>query len=236
MAIKKNETVASNAGAGAAPSGNNVEKKVVAPAEKKAAVAPAADAKQQKTQQPQKEEQKEANTGAATDGSNGPVEDPETYKEFGLLQDQFTTMSASIKAMASALKDLHKKYQKLVKAAQKKQQKKGAGNKRTTNGFATPVLLSDDLCKFLGVPSGTQMGRTDVTKSLTKYIKDNNLQKEDDRRHINPNAALKSILLTNEGDKVTYFNLQKFIKHHFLKDAAPAPTPAGTGAAAGSTK
>ena len=92
------------------------------------------------------------------------------------------------------------------------------GEKRAPSGFAKPTLLSDELCEFLGQPKGTSLARTEVTRIINKYVKDQNLQDENDKRQINPDAKLKSILSTKgPDDKVTYFNLQSFIKHHFVK-------------------
>jgi chromatin remodeling complex protein RSC6 len=70
----------------------------------------------------------------------------------------------------------------------------------------------------LGVPKGSAMARTLVTKHINEYIKKNNLQDPTDKRIISPDAKLKSILSIGDGDKLTYFNLQTYIKQHFKKD------------------
>ena len=66
------------------------------------------------------------------------------------------------------------------------------------------------------------MARTEVTKFLTKYISDNNLQDQSNKRKILPDSALKSLLNVGSNDEVTYFNLQKYMKVHFPKSAAAA--------------
>lgn len=216
MAIKRNENmtaapVAENNMNGAPPAKKAKEnKQQAAPTEK-------APAPEKKNEKPEKAEP------AAEGGEGSQAEDPEVaaaFDEFVQLQEQFNLMSNAVKSMSAMLKNLNKKYTKLYKASQKKQ-KRGQGTggvKRSSNGFAKPTKLSPALCKFLGVPEGQEMGRVDVTKGLTKYIKENNLVDAEDKRIIKPDAKLKGILSAKDGDEVTYFNLQKYIKHHFVKD------------------
>ena len=106
-----------------------------------------------------------------------------------------------------------------IKKWDKKKRRKGmkaGGKKRAPSGFAKPTPISDQMCKFLGVEKKSLMARTEVTKRLTKYIKENDLQKPEDRRIILMDRALKSLLKAPKGQVVTYFNLQKWIKPHFL--------------------
>ena len=111
-----------------------------------------------------------------------------------------------------------KSYLKLLRQS-KKAEKKRALAKKTPSGFAKPSLLSDELCTFLGVPSGTTMARTQVTKQITNYVKSKNLLKADNKRVIIPDATLKKLLAVPDGDEVTFFNLQKYMKHLFVRPA-----------------
>ena len=92
--------------------------------------------------------------------------------------------------------------------------------KRAPSGFAKPALISKELCSFLGQPEGTEMARTEVTKHLTSYIKEHNLQDSVNKRKIVPDAKLKKLLNLSPSDEVTYFNLQKYMKVHFPKPAS----------------
>ena len=58
--------------------------------------------------------------------------------------------------------------------------------KRKPSGFAKPTVISDELCFFLGKPNGTEMARTEVTKYITQYIKENNLQSVENKKKIIP--------------------------------------------------
>lgn len=93
---------------------------------------------------------------------------------------------------------------------------------RAPSGFAKPTLISDELCSFLGKPVGTEMARTEVTKSITAYIKEHSLQHAENKRRIMPDTALASLLNVDDTVELTYFNLQKYMKVHFPKSAAAA--------------
>jgi len=88
---------------------------------------------------------------------------------------------------------------------------------RKPSGFLKPMLISDELAMFLGKPLGTEMTRVDVNKELNAYIKDNDLQDKENDRKINPDEKLRKILTLSDGDEVTYFSLQRYLKHHFIK-------------------
>lgn len=82
------------------------------------------------------------------------------------------------------------------------------------SGFMKPIIISDELAQFLDKPSGTVMLRYDVGKEINAYITANGLGHG---RKINPDEKLKNLLRLSEGDELTYFNLQRYMKHHFHK-------------------
>ena len=85
------------------------------------------------------------------------------------------------------------------------------------SGFAKPGPISDELAKFLGLQKGEEIARTEVTKRITAYCKEHNLQKQEDKRQINADTSLKKLLRLNKGDELTFFNLQKYMKVHYPK-------------------
>ena len=127
------------------------------------------------------------------------------------------------------------------------------GVERKPSGFARPSDLSDELCGFLGIASGTSLPRTEVTKMICKYIKERSLALEGNKRAVdftNPaSAALHALLQPEPGAHVTYFNLQRYLKPHIRRvegeagastatsltptavASGPAPTPTPTPAA-----
>lgn len=156
--------------------------------------------------------------------------------KIALLQNLQKEYNLHIKDIQSALKTVQKEVAVLQKnLAKKRGGRKAAatGGDATSNGvekklsgFSKPALLSPELCEFLGKPNGESVPRTQVTKLITKYISDNKLYNDDDKRKIIPNDALIKLLNITPGDTLTYFNLQKHMKHHFIKLDPPVDTPA----------
>jgi chromatin remodeling complex protein RSC6 len=85
-------------------------------------------------------------------------------------------------------------------------------------GFTTPTKISDELAKFLGKPAGTEMARTDVSRLINTYIRVKNLQDPQNSRIINADSKLRKLLRLGKNDELTYFNLQKYMKHHFHRE------------------
>jgi hypothetical protein len=83
-----------------------------------------------------------------------------------------------------------------------------------TSKYITPYKISDDLADFLGKEKGTEMARTEITREINKYIRENNLQDKENKRNINPNDKLSTLLKLNETDELTYFNLHRYITPH----------------------
>ena len=133
---------------------------------------------------------------------------------------EFRTLAASLTA---DVRRLQKNVAREVRESNRRNRKRrvqSGDTKRPPSGFAKPALISDSLCQFLGKPSGTEMARTEVTKYLTQYIKQHSLQDSENKRRINCDSALKSLLNVSDGDEVTYFNLQRYMKPHFPTSAA----------------
>ena len=130
-------------------------------------------------------------------------------------------LQQQLKALNTQIKQLQKNYKKEVKELKRKckKPKKTAdpSKKRAPSGFAKPTNLSPELCKFLDVSEDTKLARTQVTKHITAYIKEHNLQNQENKKIILPDDKLKGLLNSGD-DEVTYFNLQKFMKVHFIKD------------------
>lgn len=150
-------------------------------------------------------------------------ESPEDSGETAVIDlfSQFTSKLASIHTtiggLKSELKVIEKKYHKDLKALQKKSSKKKRNPNRAPSGFVKPALISDELAGFLNKPIGTEMARTSVTKEINNYIKEKSLADKENGRHIIPDEALTKLLNLSPTDTLTYFNLQKYMRHHFPK-------------------
>lgn len=144
---------------------------------------------------------------------------------------------SQLKTELADLRKLQRDHETTVKELSKKSKKKvrraDDGVPRKPSGFASPVTVSDDLYAFLsqfGVKKGTPIARTDVTRYVTSYIKQNNLQNPEHRREIVPDAALKKLFgpaseprdadNPSAGNMYTYLKMQRYISHHFPKKAS----------------
>ncbi len=142
--------------------------------------------------------------------------------EFSAKLQQLSSMLSSVK---SDFKLIEKSVSRELKIAQKNssKKKKNAGN-RKPSGFVKPTLISDELAQFLGKTSGTEMARTEVSKEINTYIRTNGLQDKVNGRRIIPDVSLTKILNIKNEEELTYFNLQKYMKHHFIKPSTAVAT------------
>ena len=127
-----------------------------------------------------------------------------------------STLKGEIKVLAKTIVREQKVANKSTKAS-----RRASGN-RQPSGFVKPTLISDELANFLGKSAGSEMARTEVSKEINQYIRQHNLQDKANGRKINPDSKLSTLLKIQSGDELTYFNLQRFMKHHFIKTAVVA--------------
>jgi len=147
----------------------------------------------------------------AADVSTLPLKMTEYSAKLQQLVGLFSTLKNDFKTLEKAVS-------REMKAAAKLSSKKRRNNgNRKPSGFIKPTRISDELAAFLGKTVGTEMARTDVSKEINAYIQSNGLQDKQNGRKINPDAKLTQLLKLSKEDELTYFNLQRFMKHHFIK-------------------
>ena len=177
-----------------------------------------------------------------------PEEVTETKQEFNYdLTERFdeilkrhTTWLSEGKELTKLFKTLHLEHKKVVKTLKKNTRGKQRrvlkeGETRGPSGFTVPAPISDELAKFLGEKKGSLVPRTEVTRAVNLYVKNKNLQNPSNRKIIIPDAKLKKLLgpldtvtknkktgLTDSEVGYTYFNLQKYLKPHFIKTTTVA--------------
>lgn len=135
--------------------------------------------------------------------------------DFGSKIQQVTTILSSMKA---DYRLLEKSVSRELKAATKsKKAKKASSGNRQPSGFVKPSVISDELITFLGKEAGTMMSRVEVSKGINAYITANSLKDKVSGRQINPDAKLATLLKIGKDEVLTYFNLQKYLKIHFIK-------------------
>jgi len=148
-----------------------------------------------------------------------------------------TTLDDDIKALAAlavtaretlasfqaGLKRLEKRVHRDMKDARKRRRRvkldeNGVEVKRAPSIFERPTQVTQELLTFLGRPAATLMSRSEVTKAVNDYVKANNLKNKHD---IKPDAPLRALLKIGVDEPLTYFNLQRYLNHHYVK-AVPA--------------
>jgi chromatin remodeling complex protein RSC6 len=139
------------------------------------------------------------------------------------LQDELTKIRDSASAALSALKRVTKRAAQDVKDARKNRRRRSENTDepRKPSNFEIMVPISDELSIFLGGGKNNQMTRAQVTKAISKYVNDHSLRTG---RVISPDAGLRKLLNIADGSSVelNMFNLQSFLRHHYLKPAVPA--------------
>jgi chromatin remodeling complex protein RSC6 len=158
-----------------------------------------------------------------------PAEEPENISSetrLAALEGQLQSINAIFSAVKTTVKDLRKVLSREKKAAEKSSKTKGAkkvNKDRKPSGFTKPTLISDELAQFLGKTVGTEMSRTEAAKEVIAYIQSHKLKDEKNGRIIHPDAALSALLKVTSADNLHFFNLQTFMKPHFIK-TVPATT------------
>lgn len=127
------------------------------------------------------------------------------------------------------LRTLHKVFRQLHKDGNKltKFKKNQTRKNNTSSGFLKPVKITNEMAKFLGWDLNKEYSRTQVTKEICDYIAKHSLNDPENKRNINCDVKLKTLLKydaatapKDEDGKslpLTYFRLQQYLKHHFIK-------------------
>ena len=92
--------------------------------------------------------------------------------------------------------------------AEKKTSGKGGGS----SAFMAPVTPDATLAAIIGE---APLPRTEITKRIWDYIRQNNLQDPNDKRTIRADAKLKALF--DGKDSATMFELTKYVSQHVKK-------------------
>ena len=146
----------------------------------------------------------------------------EVCEQFSGVLGTLSSFRSQITMLQNQVRALEKTVGKQMRTfAREAKKNKNKGN-RKPSGFAVPTKISDELCEFMKKPKGSTAARTEVTQYIIKYIKDNDLQWNENRKIIKPNTPLKNLLNVKKNEEVTYFNIQRFMNKHFIKSEAGA--------------
>lgn len=175
------------------------------------------------------------NTSAPAEGSSSVVATTEAAAVLSVdgliatINAHFQTAEKELRAGKALVKKLHQLHNKEIKqaavalkAGRRRRERDPNAPKRAPSGIAKPSKISPELAGFLKVDPTAELARTDVIRQIAGYIKTNNLENPSNRREIIPDKDLSSLLGIEKGhkDKITYFNLQRYMKPHFPKAVA----------------
>jgi len=141
------------------------------------------------------------------------------FVQFEEITDGLTKVKSQINNLQQHLKTLEKNIKKQMKSIKKNVSKNKNKGIRKPSGFAKPSKVTKELCFFMNKNEGTEIARTDVTKALIKYIKENKLENEKNSKIIKPDDKLKYLLEIKDEEELTYFNIQKYMNKHFVKNS-----------------
>jgi chromatin remodeling complex protein RSC6 len=130
------------------------------------------------------------------------------------------SMETIIHSQKSALQQMEKEFSQFkrfatsfIENAKKTSEKKP----RKPCGFMLPVPISPELCRFLNIPEGSQVPRTEVTKYLIHYIDEHQLIDPERKTIVVPDDALSALLGPDvDAETLTRFTIQKYMNRHFL--------------------
>lgn len=140
---------------------------------------------------------------------------------FVSMNEQAVQLKTLMLTVKNLIKDVEKQSKEFDKLRNKKSRNRSERKASDTpSGITKPVSISDELARFLGVEPGTLVPRNEVTKGVSAYVRKYELSDPENRQKFlpgdKPEGAVLMKLLGNPTDPVTYFNLQRYLKHHYI--------------------
>jgi hypothetical protein len=165
----------------------------------------------------------------------------ESYEE---VAKEKKDIMAQIKKLYSRLTYLEKEgdkfHSKTAKEAKKKNKRANPDPNKKAAGFETPTPIPEKFFKFVttglkkkkfseektkeleekDLKADSMIPRSFVTRMVYDYIKHQNLYKEtenDNKRYINPDAAVKELFTMEDDEEIGFFNFQTYVCRLFPK-------------------
>ena len=136
-----------------------------------------------------------------------------------VIEQRVSELEMKIKFLENKMSKQEKTIKKLKKDVLPESDKKV----KKPSGFAKPTYISPEMCEFLKEAQGTELPRTEVTKRIIEYVKENDLQDKVNKKNINLNDTLNTLLKPTNNDPITYFTIQRLLKHHYVKPETGVP-------------
>ena len=127
------------------------------------------------------------------------------FEQFEGIVNSLSTMKTQITNLQQNLKLLEKNVRKQMKGLRREAIKNKNKGNRKPSGFAKPTKVTKELCEFMKKEEGTEIARTEVTRALVAYIKENKLEDTNNSKIISPDNKLKILLGIEDGEQLNYF-------------------------------
>jgi hypothetical protein len=139
--------------------------------------------------------------------------------------DQISFITTELRKLQTFVKSFKNDLRHCNNTYYKRLSKKNKAKKPNVS-VQKKFFLTGDMYDLCQLEKGSRVNKNEVMMILYSYIDKYTLRDEVNKNKINPNKAVLNILHNNikseAGDllgnvTITYFNLQKYIKHHFTK-------------------
>lgn len=145
-------------------------------------------------------------------------------------EDNLAILYRKIEELNVLTKWINKTGKAIIRKHSKPSRRRASNGQKS--GFAVPVKVDKSLAEFLEIDPNEHIPRTEVTKRLTKYIKEKNLQCENKKLFV-CDAPLAKVFAVEKGTQTNWFEMQKFlaklltsVKKEETAQAAEAPPAA----------
>jgi chromatin remodeling complex protein RSC6 len=141
------------------------------------------------------------------------TEQPSTQTPIELLDATFKSLYAELAVSGKQVRGI----QESIKGLQKTFRIVDKRNKEKKKRPQAQLCLSKALENFLSVDHGTKLTKAQVMKNISTYIKEKDLQVQENKRQFVPNKELSKIFGIKKATSMTFVEINKHVSHHLTK-------------------
>jgi chromatin remodeling complex protein RSC6 len=132
----------------------------------------------------------------------------------------------TIRSLRADFRTLERMHRVEMKNSRRNRKTKSTRGSKKPSGFNKPCTVPEQIVRLLGLEAGVELPRTQITKLIYGYIKDNGLQDPKDKRTINPDKKLQKLFSLASEEQISFYNIQTHIKKLYptVAEEAPATT------------
>jgi chromatin remodeling complex protein RSC6 len=122
------------------------------------------------------------------------------------IYDEISTAGKQVRTLQDSLKTLNREFRVLDRQ-----------NKARKKRPQPQLNLSKELSSFLSVDQGVTLTKATVMKNISSYIKEKNLQVEENKRTFIPNKQLSKVFNIKKPVAMTFVEINKHVSHHLTR-------------------